>query len=180
MLKLLVLTHAHFDHAGSAARIKSLTGCKIMIHRMEASRLSDGFTHLPPGTRWKAKLLVGAGRIIARRLGKFPPAQPDLFVDDVFDLHEFGFPGQVVHAPGHTAGSMVVHMEGGELIAGDTLFGLAGKQHFPPFAEDLPQLVKSWKFIRNLELKTIYPAHGRPFTRKSFLAEYDSAVEQYG
>ena len=75
---------------------------------------------------------------------------------------------------------MVVLMEDGILIAGDTLFGLAGKQHFPPFAEDLPALVESWKSIRNLEIKTIYPAHGRPITRESFFAEYDNAVEQYG
>ena len=180
MLKLLVLTHAHYDHAGSAARLKALTGCKIMIHRLEASRLNDGFTHLPPGTRWKAKVLVGIGRTVARRLGKFPPAQPDLLVDEMVDLHDFGFPGRVVHTPGHTVGSAVVLMEGGELIAGDTLFGLVGKQHFPPFAEDLPQLVESWRYIRKLNVETIYPAHGRPVAWDSFLAEYDGAVERYG
>ena len=62
MLKLLVLTHAHYDHAGSARRLKELTGCKIMIHSSEAERIRRGFTGLPPGTRWKAKLLVGVGR----------------------------------------------------------------------------------------------------------------------
>ncbi len=178
-LKLLVLTHSHFDHAGSAGRLKELTGCKVMVHSSEAERLRKGYSPIPPGTRWKAKLLVGVGRIFARRLMNFPGAEPDLLVDESFDLEAFGFPGKVIHAPGHTFGSMVVLMEGGELIAGDTLFGVENKQHFPPFAEDLNALVNSWKYIRELPVKTFYPAHGRYFSRDSFLAEYESAIKRY-
>jgi glyoxylase-like metal-dependent hydrolase (beta-lactamase superfamily II) len=179
MLKLLVLTHSHFDHAGSASRLKELTGCKVMIHRSEAERLRSGKSPIPSGTRWKAKLLVGVGRIFARRLMKYPGAEPDLLVDDLIDLKNYGFPGSVIHAPGHTFGSMLVLMEGGELIAGDTLFGVENKQHFPPFAEDLSALVLSWKRIRELPVKTFYPAHGNHFSKESFLAEYDAALLRY-
>ena len=180
MLKLLVLTHSHFDHAGSAGRLKELTGCQVMIHRSETERLKKGYSPIPSGTRWKAKLLVGVGRIFARRLMKYPGADPDLLVDNLFDLESYGFPGRVIHAPGHTFGSMLVLMEGGELIAGDTLFGVENKQHFPPFAEDLPALVRSWKHIHDLPVKTFYPAHGRRFSMESFLAEYESAMKRYG
>ena len=179
MLKLLILTHAHFDHAGSAGKLKELTGCKIMVHQTEAERLQAGFTGIPNGTRWKARLLVVLGRTFARRIGKFPGTAPDLLVEDSLDLREFGFPGRVIHTPGHTHGSMVVLMEGGELIAGDTLFGVEGKQHFPPFAEDLPALVSSWKHIRTLPVTTIYPAHGRYFSMDSFLVEFDGAMKRY-
>ncbi len=179
LLKLLILTHAHFDHAGSAAKLKELTGCKIMVHHSESEQLNAGFTRLPPGTRWKAKLLVGLGRTFARRMGKYPGAEPDLLIQDSFDLKEFGFPGKVIHTPGHTFGSMVVLMDGGELFAGDTLFGVVGKQHFPPFAEDLPALIKSWQHIRTLPVKTIYPAHGPSFPAESFLAEFDHAMKKY-
>jgi len=180
MLKLLILTHAHFDHAGSAGKLKELTGCKILIHNSEVEKLGAGYTPIPPGTRWKAKVLVGLGRTFARRMGKFPPASPDIVVDESFDLSEFGFQGTVLHTPGHTFGSMVVLMDEGELIAGDTLFGVENKQHFPPFAEDLPALVKSWEMIRKLAIKTIYPAHGKFFTFDSFLAEFDGAMKRYG
>ena len=180
MLKLLILTHSHFDHAGAAGRLKELTGCRLMIHRSEADRLRKGRSPLPPGTRWKAKLLVAAGRIFARRLMFFNGIEPDLQVEDIFDLEAFAFPGQVIHTPGHTHGSMVVLMEGGELFGGDTLFGLENKQHFPPFAEDLSALVSSWKKLKELPIKTFYPAHGRPFSRDSFLEEFDGAMERYG
>lgn len=179
MLKLLILTHVHFDHAGSAGKLKELTGCKIMVHQSEKERLQSGFTPLPDGTRWKARLLVALGRTLARGIGKFPGTAPDLQVEDAVDLNEYGFPGKVIHTPGHTHGSMVILMVGGELIAGDTLFGVEGKQHFPPFAEDLPALVSSWQHIRTLPVKTFYPAHGRHFSMDSFLAEYDGAMERY-
>jgi hydroxyacylglutathione hydrolase len=180
MLKLLILTHEHFDHAGSARSLKELTGCRIMIHRLAAQRLRQGLSPIPPGTRWKAKLLVAVGRIFARKLMNYPGVEPDLLADDLFDLESSGFPGRVIHTPGHTLGSTVVLMEGGELIAGDTLFGLENKQHFPPFAEDLPMLLRSWGMIRGLQVKTIYPAHGHSFSFDSFLSEYDAAMERYG
>lgn len=179
MLKLLVLTHSHYDHAGSAGRLKEETGCKVVVHRSEVEKLKMGYSPIPAGTRWKAKLLVGLGRIFARSLMNFPGAEADLLVDESFDLQAFGFPGKVIHSPGHTFGSMVVLMEGGELIAGDTLFGLENKQHFPPFAEDLNALVSSWKIIRELPIKVFYPAHGRYFSRDSFLDEYESAIKRY-
>ena len=82
MLRLLVLTHSHFDHAGSTARLKELSGCKVMIHSSEAERLRLGFSPIPPGTRWKAKLLVGVGRIFARRLMAAAPASPSTSIRD--------------------------------------------------------------------------------------------------
>jgi len=179
MLKLLVLTHSHFDHAGSARRLKELTGCKVMVHQSEAERLRKGYSPIPPGTRWKAKLLVFLGRVFARRLMKFPGVDPDLQVEHSFDLEQFGFPGKVIHTPGHTHGSMVVLMDEGQLICGDTMFGVANKQHFPPFAEDLDALLGSWGRIRDMKVKTCYPAHGRHFSFDSFLAEYDSARLRY-
>ncbi len=179
MLRLLILTHVHFDHAGSAKRLKELTACRIVVHQSEMDRLRAGYTPIPAGTRWKAKLLVALGRTFARRIGAFPGAEPDLWVEESYDLREVGFPGKVIHAPGHTHGSMIVHMEGGELIGGDTLFGLDGKQHFPPFAEDLPALIRSWKMIRDLKPSILYPAHGRSISYLSFMEEFEGAMLRY-
>jgi len=86
----------------------------------------------------------------------------------------------VIHTPGHTPGSMIVLMDGGELIGGDTFFGLTGKKHFPPFAEDTEALLKSWEMVRKLPVRTIYPAHGGNFTFESFIGEYEQAVKKYG
>ena len=173
-LKLLLLTHAHYDHAGAAAALKDLCACRIMIHKSEAKRLEAGYTPIPSGTRWKAKLLVGLGRIFSKRLMKYPAAIPDILVGESLSLLDYGFPGKVIHTPGHTHGSMVVLLEKGEMLAGDTLFGIPGKRIFPPFAEDLAGLEKSWKMISKMKVKTFYPAHGRSISFSKFMEEYSA------
>ena len=178
-LKLLILTHAHYDHAGSARRLKEITACRIMIHKSEASRLKAGITPIPAGTRWKAKIVVSVGRIFAKALMKYPPATPDLLVEDSLSLLDFGFPGEVLHVPGHSHGSLLVLMKRGEMLAGDTLFGVPGKRIFPPFAEDLPALLKSWKRISEMDVHTFYPAHGISISREKFLKEYTALIKKH-
>ena len=178
-LKLLILTHAHYDHAGSAGIIRNLTGCKILVHRSEADRLRKGLTSIPGGTRWKARVLVTLGKPFTRLIAGYPGAEPDLESEAVFALQPFGIPGTILHTPGHTRGSQVVLLENGELISGDTLFGIPGKLHFPPFAENLPALLESWGRIRELPVTRFYPAHGASFSFKRFREEYDEGLDRY-
>jgi len=180
MLRLLILTHVHYDHAGAAAGLKSATGCRIMVHRTEKERLRNGSSPIPGGTRWKARIVVALGRIFRPGIMQFTGAEPDILVDRSLTLEPYGFRGEVLHTPGHTKGSLVVLMEGGELLCGDTLFGVEGKQHFPPFAEELPSLLKSWEMIRSLPVRVIYPAHGKSFTHKEFMDEFSGAMKRYG
>lgn len=171
-LKLLILTHSHYDHAGSARRLKEITGCHVMIHQSEAVRLEAGRTSIPSGTRWKARVVVTVGRIFARSLMKFPSLQPDILVEDELQLENFGFSGKVIHCPGHTPGSMVVLLENKEMITGDNMFGLPGKRVFPPFAENKSDLMDSWKKISGIEADTYHPAHGLAISREKFLNEF--------
>ena len=36
-IKLIVLTHSHFDHSGSAMEIREFTGAEIAVHESEKS-----------------------------------------------------------------------------------------------------------------------------------------------
>ena len=56
---------------------------------------------------------------------------------------------------------------------------LVHMEHFPPFAEAVGALLKSWEMVRNLPVKTIYPAHGEKLTVDSFSAEYEFAIKKY-
>jgi len=43
-------------------------------------------------------------------------------------------------------------------------FPLRLRAGLPIFAEDLNKVKKSWKLLLNRGIKTIYPAHGKPFS----------------
>jgi len=173
MLRFLLLTHSHFDHSGSAAVLKETLGCRIIIHEAEAERLREGSTPFPKGTRRKAKWMVALGRLFRARITSFPPVTPDLLLSSTMELGELGFPGKILHMPGHSPGSVVILLEEGKLLCGDLLFGLKGKRHFPPFAEDVSRLWKSWKALHALEdWEVAYPAHGYPVPRASFEREF--------
>jgi len=179
-LKLIVITHSHFDHAGSAREIKELTGARVVVHRSDADELRNGYGPLPDGTRWKAKVLVALGRLFLKRLGRIPPVEPDIIVEDELDLNAYGFRGRVIHTPGHTDGSMVVCLDGGEVIAGDTVFGLKEKEIFPPFADDRQALLKSWERLLDMGAACFYPGHGRKVSREELQNELPLAKIKYG
>jgi len=179
-LKLIVITHGHFDHAGSAREIREHTGAPVAVHRLDADRLREGYGPLPDGTRWKARLLVALGRLFFRRLGRIPALEPDIIIDEDLDLRGFGIPGSVLHMPGHTAGSVVVLLNEGDLIAGDTLFGIKGKEIFPPFADDRVSLLESWEKLVQLPVNYFYPGHGAKIRMSDLRNEFDLAKVKYG
>ena len=52
-IQLIVLTHGHWDHIGSAAEIKKLTGAKVILHQNEKHWLEESLKPMPPGvTTW--------------------------------------------------------------------------------------------------------------------------------
>jgi glyoxylase-like metal-dependent hydrolase (beta-lactamase superfamily II) len=48
-IQLIVLTHGHWDHIGSAKEIKEITGAPIALHRHEKDCLEKSLRPLPPG-----------------------------------------------------------------------------------------------------------------------------------
>jgi hydroxyacylglutathione hydrolase len=63
-IKLIVVTHVHVDHAGSAARLRKLSGAPILAHRDDA----DFYSRKVPMTFCPTGLV---GRVLrhARRYG---------------------------------------------------------------------------------------------------------------
>ena len=52
-IQLVVLTHGHWDHVGSARNIKELTGAKVFLHQRDMHLLAASNPPQPPGlTIW--------------------------------------------------------------------------------------------------------------------------------
>lgn len=165
-IKLIVLTHGHLDHIGSAKRIKNLTGAKIAMHRQEKDWLEKSLKPLPPGVTVWGNLFV---KIMAMfmPLVHIPATDVDIVLgDEEFPLSEYGIPGKVVPTPGHSLGSVSVLLETGEAFVGDmamSIFPLRLSPGLPILAEDMQKVKESWKLLMDMGAKTIYPAHGKPF-----------------
>jgi glyoxylase-like metal-dependent hydrolase (beta-lactamase superfamily II) len=68
--------------------------------------------------------------------------------------------------PGHSPGSVSVLLESGEAFVGDLAmnrFPLRLTPGFPIFADDPEQVVQSWRRLLQRDIRTIFPAHGKPF-----------------
>jgi hydroxyacylglutathione hydrolase len=145
-VRLIVVTHAHIDHAGSAAHLRALTGAPIVAHAGDLDFYQQKRPMTFCATGWFGHAFLRTGLI--RR--PYVPFTPDLLLQDGDELalDRFGIDGAVRPTPGHTCGSVSVQLGGGDAMVGDLvssgilLGGIArtGKAKRPPF-EDNPQAV---------------------------------------
>ncbi len=166
-IKCIILTHGHWDHIGSAADIKEITGAKILMHEEERKWLETPLKKMPPGVTPWGKILSSILSGLTLPFILIKPAKVDIAVtDDEFYLEDYGIPGRIVYTPGHTTGSISILLDSGEAFVGDlamNAFPLRTSPGLPVFAEDMPAVLASWKRLLDKGVTTIYPGHGRPF-----------------
>lgn len=131
----IVLTHGHYDHVHSAARLRETHGCKVYASARERDQIEN--------PSWGAE-----------RHTLIPCVVDELLYEGSM-LEMGGVPWRVIETPGHTPGSLCFYWEphdcsagtdtsledrAGILISGDTLFcGTIGRIDFP---ESLPSRMK--------------------------------------
>ncbi len=172
-LDALVLTHAHFDHAGSAARLRKEFAAPVIVHRAEAEALANGESVLPDGTNRLAGFLVARLGRLAAGHARCAPCRADVLAGERLDLHEYGIDAWVLHTPGHTAGSQSVIVDGEVALVGDAMFGVFPGTAFPPFACDAEQLVASWGRLLDTGCRVFLPGHGSANSRRLVERDYE-------
>lgn len=168
----IVLTHTHFDHAGNAAWLAREYGAEVVVQEAESDSLASGDTPIPSGTYTLTKGIVSIGRKIAPAF-KYDPCTADHIFGDTFDLNRFGINGYVLHTPGHSPGGATTVIDDVVAVAGDSIIGTMPGSPFPPFADDVDELMRSWKKLLDTGCHTFLPGHGRPVSREQLLTEYD-------
>lgn len=158
-LRLIFITHAHIDHYGSAAALRSHSGAKIAIHRSDAVAMAAGKTRLGKARGWGH--LVGIFLPLLERIARPPPTPADLLLEDGDDLRDFGLEGRVLHTPGHTLGSSCLLLEEGAAFVGD-LVTTTGSLHIQrAFAQDWSLIPESVRRLQSQRPRRLYTGHGR-------------------
>ncbi|HWT73867.1 MAG TPA: MBL fold metallo-hydrolase [Mobilitalea sp.] len=170
-LKAIVLTHGDVDHVANAAYLRDKYHTIIAMHK-EDTDLVERLTldKMMESFRYRSLILKvifavmnkTIRRISAKTLANFEAFAPDLLLKEDDSLSSYGIAARIIHLPGHTAGSIAIMTEEGDLIAGDIVTNM--KKPGPALnASDFKQLFKSISKLKSLNIKMIYPGHGEPF-----------------
>lgn len=106
-VKYIIVTHAHIDHIGGLETLKRATGARAMMHEADFPMYRD----------------LGG---LASLLGVPPPGvvEVDQFLKEGDKLRWGSLALEVLHTPGHSPGSLSLHLPGEQqrIFSGDTLF----------------------------------------------------------
>jgi len=165
----LILTHAHLDHAGTAAYFQEKWSIPVIGASADQPLLDrQGQSNLCP-TGTLAKLIRWTTR------GKrYQSLQLDISIDEKFDMAELGLEGEILPLPGHTPGSLVISFDDqvfvGDLVRGSLTGAAEPATHF--FMCDLAENRANIRaLLDHRELRRWHPGH---------LASFDvDAVRDY-
>jgi hydroxyacylglutathione hydrolase len=152
-VKAIVITHAHIDHIGGAAKLKAATGAPVYLNQKD----QDLYDHLDVQAAW-------LGMDAPTRTGIDSEAREgdSLKIGRDEDATVF----HVLHTPGHTQGSISLWIPSEKkVLAGDTLFrDSIGRTDLP--GGDGRQILRSIheKLMPLPDETVVIPGHGATTT----------------
>jgi len=156
IIKAVLLTHAHFDHAGNAKKLQD-DGAKIYVSKKDAPKLLNDDN-------------------LSRDFGRnFDYLTADFTFEDNDQLEVCGIKIKVLITPGHTDGSACFIVDN-MIFTGDTLFlESVGRTDFK--TGNRRDLVASVKRLFKLEGDyAVYPGH-QEFTTLSHERKYNTFID---
>ncbi|PKL69452.1 MAG: MBL fold metallo-hydrolase [Methanomicrobiales archaeon HGW-Methanomicrobiales-1] len=165
-ISLVILTHSHPDHIGAARAIRGETGCNVAAHPDERAWIEDvelqnqerpvpGFTTLVGGP---------------------VPIDYELDRGDTIDIDGSGeYELQVLHTPGHSAGSISLYLENEvALFSGDVIPVTSDL----PVYDDVTESEESIRLLRSLRgIRVLLSAWDEPRYGNDAYGQMDLALE---
>lgn len=159
-LSTLILTHCHIDHIGGAAYFKERYGARVVIHELDAGPLERADATRTGASWYNLRL---------------NPLIPDRKIAGKQEILTFGDRKLVcLHTPGHTPGSMSVHMDddGTRVLFGQDIHG----PFLPEFGADLSAWRQSMQELLALDADILCEGHFGVYRPKKQVRAY---IERY-
>lgn len=197
-LELVLLTHAHPDHFGQAARIRRAAGCEVWLHEDAGHSLARFSGDSLTGERLEvARHHMRAWGVPEERTGDVrgssdtsavvEPLEPDRWLSDGDLIDIPGFRLRTVHTPGHCPEQVVFVQEEQRLaFSGDHLLPDITPVcliQFPDRIEEprkpsLLEYERSLTKVEALALSPVFPSHGDVITdAPGLIASYRRHIE---
>jgi metallo-beta-lactamase class B len=166
-VKYLVNSHAHYDHAGSLAELKRVTGARMVASRGDASTLNSGFQS-SYGAGWDSH---------------FPAVKVDRIVEDGGTVQAGDVTLTAVLTPGHTRGCTTWTMpvaENGKTYRAVFYcstsvpgYHLVDNKYYPEMISDYE---RSFAILQNLPCDVFLANHAEFFRMREKLARQKSGA----
>ncbi len=177
---LIVVTHAHVDHAGAAWELKCATGAPLAVQVFDAPAVSAGISAPVRGRTPEAQHLLD---LMEQRVGTGQPpfhsVEPDILIEDEYPLAAFGLAGRLIHTPGHTEGGLAMLLNDGQAIVGDIIGGDMGDPNVAAlgmFAVDGNAMTDSVGRVLASNPEVVYCGHAGPFRGQQLSQLRESTV----
>ncbi len=149
-IEYVIFTHAHYDHTFAAREVIQKTGAKLLMHAADKLLWQQGggiVRHVYPS---KVKAMVDAVYV-----------EPDRLVVGGETIPVGGLSLEVLHAPGHTAGGILIQVENA-VFTGDTLMRqTVGRTDFEESAPGRMDATLKNVVCALDDALTVYPGHGQ-------------------
>ncbi len=160
-LRLILLTHVHYDHAAGLLALRPNGRLCLAAHPLAEERLCGRHPPVPPAHKLAGRLRLGPFRPFLPHL-PFPDLPVDLPLEDGADLSPYGLPATVLHTPGHTPESLTLLLDDGRAFVGDLLVERWGRLvPQPSYIEDEAAFRSSLEHLREHRPRLIYSGHAR-------------------
>lgn len=160
-LKLIVLSHPHFDHAENADALSKKFNVPVAYNEKDDG-IFDDYDSQPLHSYGLVGFVVLKASLKVLSRTKVTRPQNRFFVKEGDTLAEYGFPDiKVTELPGHSKGSIGLLVADDALLAGDALDNWIrpGMGHL---YTDLEAEKKTVEKIRTFGKRTYYYGHGKP------------------